>query len=262
MHQVHAWRHIFDRVCDEHGIEHRFTKPAYPWTNGQVERMNLTLKEATVQRYHYQTTTELNEHLQTFLLAYNHAKQLKRLRGLTPHEYVCVQWQKNPTIFTREPPPHHGTIHVAYQGLRAKDKSFNAKLNTDFVTGLPLVSAVTADLGRVLLNIVGNAFYAVRQRRQLGEPGYEPTVSVSTKQLDGQVEIRVQDNGMGIPPELQDKIFQHFFTTKPAGEGTGLGLSLSYDIVTKSHGDTLAVESRPGLGTAFIITLPASSSSV
>ena len=102
-HQVYAWRHIFDRVCDEHGIEHRFTKPAHPWTNGQVERFNRTLKEATVRRYHYQTTTELNEHLQAFLLAYNHAKRLKRLRGKTPHEFICQQWHLNPTIFIRDP---------------------------------------------------------------------------------------------------------------------------------------------------------------
>ena len=102
-HQLWAFRPIFDRVCDEQGIEHRFTKPAHPWTNGQVERLNRTLKEATVQRYHYQTTAQLNEHLQAFLLAYNHAKRLKRLRGPTPHEFVCTQWQKDPTIFTRDP---------------------------------------------------------------------------------------------------------------------------------------------------------------
>ena len=97
-HQIYAWRHIFGRVCDEHGIGYRFTKPAHPWTNGQVERMNRTLKEATVQRCHYQTTAELNEHLQAFCLAYNYAKRLKILCGRTPHEFVCVQWQKNPTI--------------------------------------------------------------------------------------------------------------------------------------------------------------------
>ena len=102
-HQVYAWRHIFDRVCDEHGIEHRFTKPAHPWTNGQVERFNRTLKEATVRRYHYQTTTQLNEHLQAFLLAYNHGKRLKRLQGKTPHEFICQQWHLNPTIFIRDP---------------------------------------------------------------------------------------------------------------------------------------------------------------
>jgi transposase InsO family protein len=102
-HQPYAGRHIFDRVCDEHGIEHRFTKPAHPWTNGPVEGMNRTLKEATVLRDHYETTEHLNEHLQAFWLAYNHAKRLKTLRGLTPHEFVCAQWQNNPSIFTRDP---------------------------------------------------------------------------------------------------------------------------------------------------------------
>jgi transposase InsO family protein len=108
-HQGYAWRHLFDRVCAEHGIEHRFTKPAHPWTNGPVERFNRTLKAATVQRYHYhyhyhyQTTAQLNEHLQAFLLAYNHGKRLKRLRGKTPHEFICQQGLLNPTIFTRDP---------------------------------------------------------------------------------------------------------------------------------------------------------------
>ena len=102
-HQCLPGGHSFDRICLEYGVEHRLTKPAHPWTNGQVERMNRTLKEATVQRYHYQTTAELNEHLQAFLLAYNHAKRLKTLRGLTPHEFVCTQWQKDPVIFTRDP---------------------------------------------------------------------------------------------------------------------------------------------------------------
>jgi len=102
-HQFLPGGHRFDRICREYGVEHRLTKPAHPWTNGQVERMNRTIKEATVQRDHYQTTNELNEHQQAFLLAYNHAKRLKTLRGLTPHEFVCAQWQKNPTIFTRDP---------------------------------------------------------------------------------------------------------------------------------------------------------------
>ena len=102
-HQVHAWRPIFDRVCDEHGSAHRFTKPAHPWTNGPVERFNRTLKEATVRQYHYQTTAQLNEHLQAFLLADNHAKRLKRLQGKTPHEFICQQGHSNPTIFIRDP---------------------------------------------------------------------------------------------------------------------------------------------------------------
>jgi transposase InsO family protein len=102
-HQPWAFRHIFDRVCPEHGIGHRFPQPGHPWTDGPVERLNRTLKEATVQRYHDQTTAHLNEHRQTFLLAYHHAKRLKTLRGLTPHEFICAQWQQNPAIFTQDP---------------------------------------------------------------------------------------------------------------------------------------------------------------
>ena len=104
--QPHRWfpgGHSVARICRAFGVEHRLTKPAYPWTNGQVECFHRTLKEATVQRYHDQTTAQLNEYRQAFLLAYNRAERLKRLRGLTPHEFVCVQWQKTPTIFTRNP---------------------------------------------------------------------------------------------------------------------------------------------------------------
>ena len=146
-------------------------------------------------------------------------------------------------------------LRLAYQGLRAKDKTFNATLETGLAADLPLVSVVGADVGRVLLNLFGNAFYAVRQRQQTGKAGYAPTVRVSTKRVGDTVELRVFDNGTGMSPEVQAKIFQPFFTTKPAGEGTGLGLSLSYDIVTKGHGGTLAVESTEGQGTEFIITL-------
>lgn len=102
----HAFVHIFDRVCFQHGIEHRLTKPNHPWTNGQVERMNRTLKEATVRRYHYQTHQHLKEHLHAFLMAYNFAKRLKTLRGLTPYEFVCASWQKEPDRF-RLDPRHH-----------------------------------------------------------------------------------------------------------------------------------------------------------
>ena len=147
-------------------------------------------------------------------------------------------------------------LRLAYHGLRAKDKSFNATLETDFTPDLPRVSGVGADLGRVLLNLLNNAFYAVQQRQQVGEADYRPTVSVSTRQVGRQVEIRVADNGTGIPESVKAKIFQPFFTTKPTGEGTGLGLSLSYDIITKGHGGTLAVASEVGKGTEFIVTLP------
>ena len=148
-------------------------------------------------------------------------------------------------------------LRLAYQGLRAKDKSFNAALETDFAPGLPLVEAVGVDLGRVLLNLFGNAFYAVQKRQQTGEAGYQPTVTVRTNQVGKQVQIHVTDNGTGMPDEVKAKIFQPFFTTKPTGEGTGLGLSLSHDIIAQGHGGTLSVESREGEGTEFVISLPA-----
>ena len=147
-------------------------------------------------------------------------------------------------------------LRLAYQGLRAKDNTFNAQLDTDFAPGLPPVPMVGADVGRVLLNLLNNAFYAVRQRQQTGEVGYEPLVSVRTKQAGQQVEIRVSDNGPGMPESVQAKLFQPFFTTKPTGEGTGLGLSLSHDIITQGHCGSLTVESREGQGTTFSVALP------
>ncbi|WP_240731429.1 ATP-binding protein [Hymenobacter radiodurans] len=148
-------------------------------------------------------------------------------------------------------------LRLAYQGLRAKDKTFNATLTSDLAPDLPLVTAVASDLGRVLLNLLTNAFYAVRQRQQQGgENGYVPTVRISTRHGGNQVKIQVQDNGTGIPDHVKAKVFQPFFTTKPSGEGTGLGLSLSYDIITKGHGGTLTVESEEGKGSEFSITLP------
>ena len=105
-HHVHCGRHVFDQVCDEHGIEHRFTKPAHPWTNGQVERLNRTLKEATIKVFHYDTAEALDTHLQAFLRVYLFTKRLKTLKGLTPHEFVCAEWRKNPSIFHRDPTLH------------------------------------------------------------------------------------------------------------------------------------------------------------
>jgi two-component system NtrC family sensor kinase len=147
-------------------------------------------------------------------------------------------------------------LRLAYHGLRAKDKAFNATLQPALAPGLPLVNAVAGDLGRVLLNLLTNAFYAVQKRQQRGEPGYAPTVGVRTELAGRWVKIMVSDNGIGMSPEVQARIFQPFFTTKPTGEGTGLGLSLSHDIVVQGHGGTLSVESQPGVGTEFTITLP------
>ncbi len=146
-------------------------------------------------------------------------------------------------------------LRLAYHGYRAKDKSFNAILKTDFDERIGNVNIVPQDFGRVILNLINNAFYAVHEKKiQIGD-GYEPTVSVSTKKIHGIVEIKVADNGNGIPKKVLDKIFQPFFTTKPTGQGTGLGLSLSYDII-KAHGGEIKVETKEGVGTEFIIQLP------
>ncbi len=147
-------------------------------------------------------------------------------------------------------------LRLAYQGLRAKDKTFNCELATGFAPDLGKVNVVPQDIGRVLLNLFNNAFYAVQEKQKTAPADYQPTVSVSTRRTQTGVEIQVGDNGTGIPDAVKAKIFQPFFTTKPTGEGTGLGLSLSYDIITKGHGSTLAVESTEGAGTTFTIGLP------
>ncbi|MCF8403697.1 MAG: hypothetical protein K9H58_07120 [Bacteroidales bacterium] len=148
-------------------------------------------------------------------------------------------------------------LRLAFHGLKAKNKSFNADFNLEADPDLPKVNVVPQDIGRVLLNLINNAFFAVNERSKKAEPGYQPAVTVTTRlTANGQLLIAVKDNGPGIPEEIKDKIFQPFFTTKPTGEGTGLGLSLSYDIVTKGHGGKLNVNYEKGKGTEFIVQLP------
>jgi len=164
---------------------------------------------------------------------------------------------------------------LAYHGLRAKDKSFNARMETHFDPNLPKIAVIPQDIGRVILNLINNAFYAVNERSKKGENGYEPTVSINTLRVDSPsgaglpasqqaggghgkgdfIQISIKDNGSGIPDAIKDKIFQPFFTTKPTGQGTGLGLSLSYDIV-KAHGGELKVDTKQNDGTIFTILLP------
>jgi signal transduction histidine kinase len=152
-------------------------------------------------------------------------------------------------------------LRLAFHGLRAKDKSFNAVLKTDYDETIGNINIIPQDIGRVILNLITNAFYAVTEKKkQL--PDYEPVVTVTTKSLhfppaggNEGIEIKVKDNGNGIQQKILDKIFQPFFTTKPTGQGTGLGLSLSYDII-KAHGGELKVETKEGEGTTFIIHIP------
>lgn len=149
-------------------------------------------------------------------------------------------------------------LRLAYHGLRAKDKSFNATLNTDFDASIGYINIVPQDVGRVILNLITNAFHAVIEKHKLEKEkgsSYQPTVWVSTKRKGTTVYVSIRDNGNGVPEKVKDKIFQPFFTTKPSGQGTGLGLSLSYDII-KTHGGELLLETEQGNGTTFTITLP------
>jgi signal transduction histidine kinase len=153
-------------------------------------------------------------------------------------------------------------LRLAYHGLRAKDKSFNANLETDFDENIGKINIIPQDIGRVILNLITNAFYVTNEKKVssgknlTGLDSYQPTVSIITKKNKTTVEIIVKDNGNGIPEKVLDKIFQPFFTTKPTGQGTGLGLSMSYDIVTKGHGGDLKVSSIPNEGSTFTIQIP------
>jgi signal transduction histidine kinase len=146
-------------------------------------------------------------------------------------------------------------LRLAFQGMRAKDKSFNATLKTAFDTNIGSIKIIPQDIGRVLLNLYNNAFFAVSEKQKNALDGYEPTITVGTKKVHDELEITVADNGNGIPEKVLDKVFQPFFTTKPTGQGTGLGLSLSYDII-KAHQGKIDIRNKPGEGVEFIITLP------
>ncbi len=146
-------------------------------------------------------------------------------------------------------------LRLSYHGLRAKDKSFNADFKTDFDNSIGKINIIPQDIGRVLLNLINNAFYVVNERQKITKESYQPTVFLSSRKAGDKVILTVKDNGNGIPQNIVDKIFQPFFTTKPTGQGTGLGLSLSYDII-KAHGGEIKVETKEGEGAEFIIQLP------
>ncbi|TAE27357.1 MAG: hypothetical protein EAZ91_16350 [Cytophagales bacterium] len=193
---------------------------------------------------------DLNQNLDK--ISHHGKRAASIVRGMLEHSRASTG-QREPTDLNALADEY---LRLSYHGLRAKDKSFNAKLETDFDPNLQPVSVMGQDLGRVLLNLFTNAFHAVGERQKSTPTGYEPTVSVQTQSLPDGVEIRVSDNGTGILETIRQKIFQPFFTTKPTGQGTGLGLSLSYDIITKGHGGTLSVESTEGEGTTFVIRIP------
>jgi two-component system NtrC family sensor kinase len=182
----------------------------------------------------------------------HHGKRADAIvKGMLQHSRVSTG-QKEPTDINKLADEY---LRLSYHGMRAKDKSFNVEMKTSFGENVGEINVVPQDMGRVLINLYNNAFYAVdEKKKQLGD-GYEPTVSVSTKKVGDKVLISVKDNGNGISRNTIDKIFQPFFTTKPTGQGTGLGLSLAYDIV-KAHGGEINVESKEGEGSKFIIQIP------
>jgi signal transduction histidine kinase len=148
------------------------------------------------------------------------------------------------------------SLNLAYHGARAEKPQFNVTLQRNFDPEAGMADVFPQEITRVFLNLLSNGFYAVTRRKADDGAAFEPIVSAMTKGRTDGVEIRIRDNGMGIPPEVKEKIFNPFFTTKPAGEGTGLGLSMSYDIIVKQHGGTIDVETLPGEFTEFTIVLP------
>ena len=149
------------------------------------------------------------------------------------------------------------SLNLAYHGARAEKGEFNITLQRDFDADAGTIELFPQEITRAFLNLIANGVYAMTKRKtEEKEPGFEPTLRAATKNLGATVEIRIRDNGVGIPPEVQEKMFNPFFTTKPAGEGTGLGLSMTHDIIVKQHGGRIDVETEPGNFTEFIITLP------
>jgi len=147
-------------------------------------------------------------------------------------------------------------LRLSYHGSRTKEKLFNVNIQTNFDVSIGKINVLSQDIGRVLLNLFNNSFYSLSEKKRKNGEDFNPTILVSTKKSGNKIEIRVKDNGVGIPQKIKDKIYQPFFTTKPTGQGTGLGLSLSYDIITKEHGGTLHLETKDGDFAEFIIQLP------
>ncbi len=240
------------------GIAHEIQNPLN-FVNNFSEVNTELIEELKGERL--KVKDERNEHLEDEILndlsqnlkkIIHHGKRADAIvKGMLQHSRVSTG-QKELTDINALTDEY---LRLSYHGMRAKDKSFNATLQTDFDSSIEKINIVPQDIGRVLLNLFNNAFYGVTEKKKQAGEEYEPIVSASTKKLNDKIEIRVKDNGIGISPKVVDKIFQPFFTTKPTGQGTGLGLSLSYDII-KAHGGEIKVETREGEGAEFIILLP------
>ena len=184
---------------------------------------------------------------------YRHGKRADVIvNGMLEHSRMSTG-KKEPTDINLLVEEH---LHLSYHGLRTKDESITTTLQTQFDENVDKINIVPEDIGRVMINLFNNAFYSVTQKKKILGEDYMPTISVTTEKQGDKVLIAIRDNGTGIPPKVAGKIFQPFFTTKPPGEGTGLGLSLSYDIITKGHGGELKVTTKEGEYAEFVIQLP------
>lgn len=240
------------------GIAHEIQNPLN-FVNNFSEVTKELLEDLTIElgKGNGSHTDELSEDIRRNLdkILYHGKRADAIVKGMLQHSRTS-SGTKEPTdlnVLAEE------YLRLSYHGLRAKDKSFNAEFKADLDSTLPKIEVIQQEIGRVLLNLINNAFYAVTEKKNMlvEDKNYKPTVIISTRNTGGKAELRVDDNGNGIPAEVLDKIFQPFFTTKPAGQGTGLGLSLSYDIITKVHGGKLLVETKEGEGSVFIIQLSA-----
>ncbi|AVR45397.1 two-component sensor histidine kinase [Christiangramia fulva] len=236
------------------GIAHEIKNPLNFVNNfSEVSKELLEEMKEELEKGNYDLVAEIagdvNQNLEKIL---HHGKRADGIvKGMLQHSRSNSGQKEEITVnnFVDE------YLRLAYHGLRAKDKSFNAKMETDFDPNAGKIMAIPQELGRVVLNLVTNAFYAVDEKKKEDGGGFEPTVHIKTCREKEVIKIQVIDNGKGIPKENREKIFQPFFTTKPTGLGTGLGLSISYDII-KAHGGVLNVSTKAGVGTTFTIELP------
>ena len=235
------------------GIAHEIKNPLN-FVNNFAEVSNELIDEMReeIENQNFEEVNEIASDIKQNLEKINHhGKRADAIvKGMLQHSRSS-DGKKEPTDINALADEY---LRLAYHGIRAKDKSFNATLKTDFDDSIGKVNIAAQDIGRVILNLITNAFYAVNEKEKSGAENYEPTVTISSKKDAEKIEIKVIDNGNGIPEKVLNKIFQPFFTTKPTGQGTGLGLSLSYDIV-KAHGGELKVETKEGKGTIFSIDL-------
>jgi len=238
------------------GIAHEIQNPLNFVNNfSEVNRELIDEMQQEIEKGHYKDAKAISDDIKENEEKINHHGKRADfiVKGMLQHSRASTGERQltNINILAEE------FFKLSYQGLRAKDKAFNCEMVTHLDPNLPKPNVVQQDIGRVLLNLFNNAFYAVNQKAKTEGPDYKPTVELTTfTPPSGGLGVKVKDNGVGIPDAIKEKILQPFFTTKPTGEGTGLGLSLSYDILVKGHNGTLDIESTEGEGSEFIVKLP------